>query len=175
MRSFHRALPFGGRVALLLGMFIFAAGAALMSYQFYRRPVVLTLSVGSSDGDARRIASVVAGRLATTNSPVRLKVENAGTEVGAARAFAAGTSDLAIVRADAGNLHDGRAVALIARGVLTLISPPGSTITDISRLRGHTVGVVGGEVNHAVVDVLTREYGLDHSNVVFRDIASQDA
>jgi TRAP-type uncharacterized transport system substrate-binding protein len=175
MKSFHRVLPFRGRVALLLGIFCCAASAALMSYQFYRRPVVLTLAVGSSDGAARQIASVIAGRLATTNSQIRLRVENAGTEVDAARAFAAGTADLAIVRADAGSLHDGRAVAVTARGVLTLIAPPGSAITDISKLRGHTVGVVGGAVNHAVVDVLTREYDLDHANVVFRDIASQDA
>jgi hypothetical protein len=66
-------------------------------------------------------------------------------------------------------------VAVTARGVLTLIAPPGSTITDISRLRGHTIGVIGGEVNHAIVDVLSREYDLNHSNVVFRDIAAQDA
>src|SRR5215469_10669524 len=142
MKSFHRALPFRSRVALLIGVFGLVAGAALMSYQFYRRPVVLTLAVGSSDGAARQIASVIAGRLATTNSQIRLKVENAGTEVDAARAFAADTADLAIVRADAGNLHDGRAVAVTARGVLTLIAPPGSAITDISQLRGHTVGVV---------------------------------
>ena len=30
-------------------------------------------------------------------------------------------------------------------------------------------------VGHAIVDVLTREYDLGHSNVVFRDIAAQDA
>jgi hypothetical protein len=52
-----------------------------MSYQFYRRLVVLTLAVGSSDGAARQIASLIAGRLATTNSPIRLKIEVAGTEV----------------------------------------------------------------------------------------------
>src|ERR1700754_4183771 len=121
MKAFHRTLPLRGRVALLIGVFGFAAGAALMSYQFYRRPAVLTLAVGSSDGGAKQIASIIAGRLATTNSPVRLKVENAGTEVDAAKAFAAGAADLAIVRADAGNLHDGRAVAVTARGVLTIV------------------------------------------------------
>ena len=83
MKALHRKLPFRGRVALLIGIVGFAAGAALMSYQFYRRPTVLTLAVGSSDGEARQIASIIAGRLATTNSPVRLKIENAGTEVDA--------------------------------------------------------------------------------------------
>jgi TRAP-type uncharacterized transport system substrate-binding protein len=175
MNAWHRTLPFRGRLALLIGIFGFVASAALMSYQFYRRPVILTLAVGSSDGEARQIASIIAGRLATTNSPVRLKIENAGTEVDAARAFAAGTADLAIVRADAGNLHDGRAVVVTARGVLTIVAPPGSGISDFTKLRGHTVGVVGSDVNHGIVDVLTREYDLDRANVVFRDIAPQDA
>jgi hypothetical protein len=77
MKSFHRALPFRGRVALLIGGLGFPAGAALMSNQFDRRPVALTLAVGASDGVARQIASVIAGGLATTNSQIRLKVENA--------------------------------------------------------------------------------------------------
>jgi TRAP-type uncharacterized transport system substrate-binding protein len=175
MKSLHRALPLRSRVALLIGILGLAAGVALMSYQFYRKPVVLTLAVGSSDGAASQIASVIAGRLATTNSQIRLKVENAGTEVDAARAFAAGTADLAIVRADAGNLRDARVVAVTARGVLTLIAPPGSAMTDISKLRGRTVGVIGDDVNHAIVDVLTREYDLGHANVVFRDVTAQDA
>jgi TRAP-type uncharacterized transport system substrate-binding protein len=173
MQALHRRLPFHGRVALLIGIFGLAAGAALMSYQFYRRPVILTLVAGSSDGEARQIASIIAGRLATTNSPVRLRIENAGTAVDAAKAFATGSADLAIVRADVGNLHDARAVAVTARGVLTIVAPPGSAISDVARLRGHTVGVVGADVNRGIVDALTREYDLDRAS--FRDVAPQEA
>jgi hypothetical protein len=42
-------------------------------------------------------------------------------------------------------------------------------------LRDHTVGVVGGEINHGVVDVLKKEYDLGHANVTFKDIAPMDA
>jgi TRAP-type uncharacterized transport system substrate-binding protein len=35
--------------------------------------------------------------------------------------------------------------------------------------------VVGGEINHGVVDVLKKEYDLGHANVTFKDIAPLDA
>jgi hypothetical protein len=39
--------------SLLIGIFGLVAGAALMSYQLYRRPAVLTLAVESSEGAMR--------------------------------------------------------------------------------------------------------------------------
>jgi TRAP-type uncharacterized transport system substrate-binding protein len=175
MKAFQITLPFWVRALLLAGVFGVVGGAGLISYRFYTRPVTLTLAVGSSDGEAKQIASVVAGRLATTNSPVRLKIENSGNAFDAAKAFATGAADLAIVRADVGDLQQARAVALTARGVLMIVAPPGSAITSVAKLRGHTVGVVGGEVNHGVVEALKKEYDLDRANVVFKDIASADA
>src|SRR5579871_5094421 len=170
MRTFQRALPFWARITLLLGLLGIAVSALLISYQYYRRPTVLTLAVGSSDGAASQVASIIAGRLATTNSPVRLKVEDSGTTLDAAKALAAGKTDLAIVRADVGDLHEARAIALIGRGVLTIVAPPGSSISTIAGLRGHAVGVVDGQINRGIVDTLRKEYDLDRANVVFRDV-----
>jgi hypothetical protein len=56
-----------------------------------------------------------------------------------------------------------------------IVAPPGSPITSIAKLRDHTVGVVGGEINHGVVEVLKKEYDLGRANVVFRDIAPAEA
>ena len=93
----------------------------------------------------------------------------------AAKAFDAGTADLAVVRADVGDLQQARTVALTAHGVVMIVAPPGSSITSIAKLRDHTVGVVGGEINHGVVEVLKKEYDLGHANVTFKDIAPTDA
>jgi len=41
-------------------------------------------------------------------------------------------------------------------------------------LKGKTIGVVGGEANHKVVDALTREYGLDTAQTHFKDLAIAD-
>src|SRR5580704_10110711 len=118
-------------------------------------------------------SSPAASRPPTRRSGSR--VENSGNALDAAKAFAAGTADLAIVRADSGELRQARAVALTGRGVLLIVAPPGSGITGIAKLRGHTVGVFGGEVNHGVTEVLRKEYDLDRANVVFKDVAPADA
>ena len=175
MKSLRMELPFWVRAVLLAGVFCIVAGAGLIAYRYYERPVTLTVAVGSLDGEARQVASLIAGRLATTESPVRLKVENAGSVLDAAKAFASGKADLAVVRADVGDLSQARTVALTAHGVVMIVAPPGSSITSIAKLRDHTVGVVGGEINHGVVEALKKEYDLGHANVTFKDIAPLDA
>jgi TRAP-type uncharacterized transport system substrate-binding protein len=156
-------------------VFCIVAGAALIAYRFYRQPTILTVAVGSFDGEAQKIASIISGRLAMTDSPVRLQVDKSGNALDAAKAFAAGTTDLAVVRADAGDLSQARTVALTAHGVVMIVAPPGSPITSIAKLRDHTVGVVGGGINHGVVEVLKKEYDLGRANVVFKDIVPSDA
>jgi TRAP-type uncharacterized transport system substrate-binding protein len=175
MKDLQIALPLWVRAILLAGVSCLLAGAALVSYRYYMRPTTLTVAVGSFDGQAQKIASIVAGRLATSDSPVRLKVDNSGNALDAAKAFAADSADLAVVRADAGDLSQARTVALTAHGVVMIVAPPGSSITSIAKLRDHTVGVVGGEINHGIVEVLRKEYDLGRANVVFKDIAPADA
>src|SRR5204862_7265589 len=107
---------------------------------------------------AARIASIVADRLDATKSDVRLRIIPTTGALDAATAFAAGKADLAIVRADAGNLGQARSVALVAKSVLMILAMPGSGVTDIEKMKGHTVGIVGGEVNRRIVDALKKEY-----------------
>ncbi|MBU6461172.1 MAG: ABC transporter substrate-binding protein [Bradyrhizobium sp.] len=174
MKSLQIALPFWVRAILLIGVVCILAGAGLISYRLYMRPRMLTIAVGSLDGEAKQVVSLIASRLATTDARIRLKVENAGSVLDAAKAFDAGNVDLAVVRADVGDLQQARTVALTAHGVVMIIAPPGSTITSIAKLRGHTVGVVGGEINHRVVEALKKEYDLGRANVMFKDIAPLD-
>src|SRR5579871_6168770 len=175
MHQFHKALPVWVRAILLAGLVCLVGGAGLIGWRLYARPTTLTVAVGSFDGEARQAAALVAGHLATSNAPIRLKVENAGNVLDAAKAFASGKADLAVVRADVGDLSQARAVAVMAEGVAMIVAPPGSNITSIAKLRDHTVGVVGGEINHHVVDVLKKEYDLTHANVTFKDIAPFEA
>jgi TRAP-type uncharacterized transport system substrate-binding protein len=174
MDRFHKTLPVWVRAVLLVGLVCLVAGAGLTAYRYYQRPKTLTVAVGSFDGEARQAAQLVAGHLATTNSPIRLKIENAGNVLDAAKAFAEGKADLAVVRADVGDLSQARAVAVMAEGVVMIVAPPGSTITTIAKLRDHTVGVAGGEINRNVVEALKKEYDLAHANVTFKDIAPTD-
>src|SRR5271168_241891 len=91
-------LPLWLRILLIVVAFILAAAAGLFGYRYYTRPVTLTVAVGSIDGEAAKAMSAVASQLVSTNAPVRLKVIDSGTALEAAKTFAAGQTDLAVVR-----------------------------------------------------------------------------
>jgi TRAP transporter TAXI family solute receptor len=166
--------PLWLRFVLLVGLVALASGASLLAYRYYTRPVTLSVAVGSIDGEAAKAMSAIASRLVSTNAPVRLKVIDSGTALEAANTFAAGKADLAVVRGDVGDLSQAQAVVVLSHVVVLIIAPPGSPIDSIDKLKGRRVGVVSGEANAKIVDVLSREYGLDRAKV-FKDIAFPDA
>ena len=166
--------PLWLRFVLLVGVMGLASGASLLAYRYYTRPVTLSVAVGSIDGEAAKAMSALASRLVSTSAPVRLKVIDSGTALEAASAFSAGKADLAVVRGDAGDLSQAQAVVVVSHVVVLLIAPPGSTIDSIDKLKGRRVGVIGGDANTRIVDVLSREFGLDRAKV-FKDIALPDA
>jgi TRAP-type uncharacterized transport system substrate-binding protein len=168
-------LPLWLRFTVVVGVVILAAGAGLFAYRYFTRPATLTLAVGSLDGEAAKAMSAIASRLVLTNGPVRLKVIDSGTALGAADAFSAGKVDLAVVRSDVGDLSQAQAVIVVTHAVVLIVAPPGSSIDSMDKLKDHTVGVVGGAANARVVDVLTKEYDLARAKVVFKDIAPPDA
>src|SRR6267154_4814832 len=166
-------LPLWLRFVLIAGIAILATGAGLFAYRYYSRPVTLSVAVGSIDGEAAKAMSAIASRLVSINAPVRLKVIDSGTALEAAKAFSAGNVDLAVVRGDVGDLSQAQAVVVVSHVVALIVAPPGPSIDSMSKLKGHAVGVVGGVANSKLVDVLSKEYGLDRAKV-FKDIALSD-
>jgi TRAP-type uncharacterized transport system substrate-binding protein len=166
-------LPLWLRFILLAGVIALASGASLLAYRYYTHPVMLSVAVGSIDGEAAKAMSAIASQLVSTNAPVRLKVVDSGTALEAAKAFAAGKVDLAVVRGDVGDLSQAQAVVVVSHMVVLIVAPPGSSIDSIDKLKGRRVGVIGGEANAKIVDVLSKEYGLDGAKV-FKDIALPD-
>src|ERR1700732_3311795 len=167
-------LPLWLRFFLLIGVAVFAAGAGLLAYRYYTRPTTLSVAVGSIDGEAAQAMSAIARELVSTNAPVRLKVIDSGTALEAANAFAAGKVDLAVVRGDVGDLSQARAVVVVSHVAVLIVAPPGSTIDGIDKLKGRRVGVISGDTNAKIVDVLSKAYGLDRAKV-FKDLALPDA
>jgi TRAP-type uncharacterized transport system substrate-binding protein len=167
-------LPLWLRTALVVGLVILAAGAGLFGYKYYTRPVTLTVAVGSIDGEAAKVMSAIARRFAAINAPVRLTVIDSGTALAAGEMFSSGKVDLAVVRGDVGDLSQARAVVVVSYVVALMIAPPGSPIDRIDKLRGRRVGVVGAEVNSKILDVLSKEYGLDRSGT-FKELTPANA
>jgi TRAP-type uncharacterized transport system substrate-binding protein len=167
-------LPLWLRFVLLAGVVGVVSGASLVAYRYYTHPVTLSVAVGSIDGEAAKAMSAIASRLVATSAPVRLKVIDSGTALEAAKAFSAGNSDLAVVRGDVGDLSKAQAVVVVSHMVALIVAPPGSTIDSMDKLKGRRVGVIGGDANTRLVDVLSKEYGLDRAKM-FKDIALSDA
>lgn len=94
-----------------------------LSYRYFAKPVVLTVAVGSIDGESFSLISAVAARLTTSNAHVRLKVVDANTSAKASELLAAHKADLAVVRGDTGGLEDARSVLLLTHGVVLLMAP----------------------------------------------------
>jgi TRAP transporter TAXI family solute receptor len=167
-------LPLWLRFVLLAGVIGLATGASLLAYRYFTHPVTLTVAVGSIDGEAARAMSAIASQLVSTNAPVRLKVIDTGTVLATANAFSAGKADLAVVRGDVGDLSQAQAVVVVSHVVALIVAPPGSAIDSMDKLKGRRVGVISGEANSKIVDVLSKEYGLDRDKV-FKDVALPDA
>src|SRR3979490_2649193 len=148
---------------MLVGVVGLASGAGLLAYRYYTHPVTLTVAVGSIDGEAAKAMSAIASEFVSRNAPVRLKVIGSGTAREAANAFSAGKVDLAVVRGDVGDLSQAQAVVVVSHVVVLIIAPPGSTIDGMASLKGRTVRVVGGDANSKIVDVLSKEFGLDRA------------
>jgi TRAP-type uncharacterized transport system substrate-binding protein len=167
-------LPIWARIAVIVVLVILVSGASLFGYRWYERPVTLSIAVGSLDGEAPKVVSALASRLAVNNAPVRLKVVETTGPIESAAAFSSGKTDLAVVRGDVGDLSQAQAILVLAQAVALLVAPPGSSITDMAGLKRVTVGVVGGETNRKIVSVLTKAYDLDRANVVFKNLAPDE-
>jgi TRAP-type uncharacterized transport system substrate-binding protein len=91
-------LPIWARIAVIVVLVILVSGASLFGYRWYERPVTLSIAVGSLDGEAPKVVSALASRLAVNNAPVRLKVVETTGPIESAAAFSSGKTDLAVVR-----------------------------------------------------------------------------
>lgn len=161
-------LPTWVRIVLVGFVVVIATAVALLGYRYFTAPTTLTVAAGSYDGEAVRLLKGIGSRLASTKSSIRLKVIDTGHALAAAEAFSAGKVDLAVVRADVGDLSEARTVVLVTHGVVLMVAPRGSSIESMADFTGKSIGVVGGEINHRVVDALVKEYDLARTRVQFQ-------
>ncbi|NVO14074.1 MAG: ABC transporter substrate-binding protein [Rhodoplanes sp.] len=167
-------LPRWLRIVVVFALVILAGCSGLYVYRHFTTPKTLTLATGSADGDMPRFMSAIAARMAANGTPVRLKVVDKGNVLEAMKAFSAGEVDLTVGRGDVGDLSEARSVVAITNNVVLIVTPPGSPVKEVEDLKGKTVGVVGGVVNHQLVEVLKKEYELDRLKVTFKDLPLPD-
>src|SRR5262249_60988095 len=112
-----------------------------------------------------------AGRLAETKSSIRLKVIDTPNAMESAKALSSGKVDLAIVRADVGVLSEALTVVLVTHTVALIIVPPGAKMESIDDLKAKPVSVIGGEMNHRLVQARGKEYDPARAKGQFKALA----
>lgn len=164
-------IPFWLRLTIVISVVCIVLGGVLAAYRIYMRPTVLTLAVGSLDGETNKVASLLAGHIAASNTAsVHIKIINEPNILAAANDFREGRADLAVIRADTEDLPKARTVALVARAAAVVVTPPGSNYTKFRDLAGKTIGVVGEGINRSLVTALSNEYDTARLKIAFRDI-----
>ena len=164
-------IPFWLRLTIVISVVCIVLGSVLAAYRIYMRPTVLTLAVGSLDGETNKVASLLAGHIAASNTAsVHIKIINEPNILAAANDFREGRADLAVIRADTEDLPKARTVALVARAAAVVVTPPGSNYTNFRDLAGKTIGVVGEGINRSLVTALSNEYDTARLKIAFRDI-----
>ena len=162
------------RTALVAGLVVLIAGAGLFAWRWYSRPTTLTIAVGSLDGEASRMISALASKLAQQKAPVRFSPVEAGTALEAAEYS-----------------HPARSIWR-SSGAMWWIwrrrrpwpswlkawccwwcrpDPPSPIWPGLKRL---AVGVIGGDTNKRLIKILTDEYGLAQAGVTFKNFALPD-
>jgi TRAP transporter TAXI family solute receptor len=158
------------RVTIIVVLITLAAGVGGFGYRYYTLPTTLTVAAGSLDGEAFLLMTKIATRLASSRAPVRLKVLDKKSVLESAKAFSSGLADLTVTRADVGDLSTAAVVAVITRGVVLIVAPAGSSISDMDDLETKTIGVIGGEANRRLVEALKQEYGWSDNRTHFKDL-----
>ena len=70
-------IPFWLRLTIVISVVCVVIGGVLAAYRIYMRPTVLTVAVGSLDGETNKIASLLAGHIAASSTAsVHLKIIN---------------------------------------------------------------------------------------------------
>lgn len=161
---------------LILFTLLLSVAVALSVYAIRQaaKPVTLKLAMGSIDSDVVKVISAIGGRLSATGSHVRIQIVEKATPIEAAEAFAAGQVELALIRGDAEEIAEARAVVQLINLVVTVLLPPNSPIKSIGDMKGRTVGVVGLDVNQRVIGTLIRNYGFAQGSVNFVNIPFTD-
>lgn len=169
-------IPFWLRLVIVISVVCVVLGGVLAAYRIYMRPTVLTLAVGSLDGETNKVASLLANHIAASNtSSVHIKIINEPNVLAAANDFREGRADLAVVRADTEDLPKARTVALVARAAAVVVTPAGSNYTKFRELAGKTIGVVGADINRSLVTALSNEYDTARLNITFKNVPINEA
>jgi TRAP-type uncharacterized transport system substrate-binding protein len=101
----------------------------------------LTFAVGAPDSNEARFAAKLASLLESTKSRLRLKITASGDNAKALARFDRREADLAVLRTDAKIPPRARAIAILERDVVLLLSPGSKKIKSLAELKKKKIAI----------------------------------
>lgn len=178
---------------LVFGACLLVAGLGAVAFYVSSRPTFLTFAVPSTNADDLRLVQAITQQFSRERAGIRLRPTTVENPAQSAAAIEAGTSDLAIVRADLPVPKQGLVVAVLRHNVVVMIVPAAGSearakpnkgarakpkkIDKIEDLSGLRIGVIGrGSTpnNTEVVKVVLRQYEIAPEKVAIVPIDSEN-
>jgi TRAP-type uncharacterized transport system substrate-binding protein len=112
---------------------------------WFRHTSTLTFAVAAESGVEARFAARLANVLQANNSSLRLKIERNADSDKALVGFERRQADLAILRTDQKVPGRARAIAVLDKDLVLLLSPKGKKLTNLEALKGKKIAVLGND------------------------------
>jgi TRAP-type uncharacterized transport system substrate-binding protein len=112
---------------------------------WFRHTSTLTFAVGSEAGVEAKFAAKLASVLQANNSSLRLKIVKNADSDKALATFDRKQADLAILRTDQKVPGRARAIAILDKDLVLLLSPKGKKLPNLEALKGKKIAILGND------------------------------
>lgn len=144
--GFFRSLSNRKQVVLfIVATLVLTAATVWAARVWFRHTSTLTFAVATESGVEARFAARLAGVLQASNASLRLKIEKNADSDKALAVFERKQVDLAILRTDQKVPGRARAIAILDKDLVLLLSPKGKKIANIEALKGKKIAVLGND------------------------------
>src|SRR4051794_20709278 len=120
-----------------------ASGLAVVAWHHLSKPAILTLAVGPAGLDDAALVAAWSRALAADGSPLRLSVIPTSGPVEALSRLTKGEAQLAVIRRDAAASERVRAVAILHKDPVVIVTPDKTKVEDFADLKGKVLGLIG--------------------------------
>lgn len=141
--------------------FCIAFGIALAAWHRLSKPIALTIAVGPPGFDDATLIAAWSRALSDGKAPVRLSIVSVSGPVEALEKLKKGEAQLAVVRSDGAASNRVRAVAILHKDPVAVVTLNKTKIDDFGDLKRKTLGIVGPPgVNDRLINTLQHHYHL---------------
>ena len=120
-----------------------ASGLAVVAWHHLSKPAILTLAVGPAGFEDAALVAAWSRALAADGSPLRLSVIPTSGPVEALSRLTKGEAQLAVIRSDAAASERVRAVAILHKDPVVIVTPDKAKVEDFADLKGRVLGLIG--------------------------------